>query len=141
MRTWPYRPFLTLVFLLTLVCTVINGYAGLSKDPVIAKNGQWSVRRSIDPMTDKVSYTALYKERFDVQVNETEFWFSLHGKGGIQIFSYRVDEDKAETRLPNTSEKQVGVAHLSGKDFARVLRGKRLRLSVLTHMCPLKRLP
>jgi hypothetical protein len=57
---------------------------------------------------------------------------SLQRRGGVEAFSFRVDDGAPKSRRAGGFDKEAGVVHLEGRDFQRVLSGKRLRLQVTT---------
>lgn len=121
-----------LVLALALVIP-LSAYAGnLRTAPIVAKSGNWTVKQIADAMTDKKSCVALYKSRLDIQVSEDDFYFSLKGKGGVSMITYRVDDERPESRLATDVEKRVDAADISGGDFRHLLGAKRLRIQILT---------
>ncbi len=128
-----FRILLISILASSLVLASSPAKADLNKAPIIAKSGNWSVRRGTDLMTDKKSCVALYQQRFDIQVNEGDFWFDVRGKGGVQGFTYRIDDEaSSKMQIPTEIEKNIGAAHIEGSEFAHLLSAKRLRMQVLT---------
>lgn len=125
---------LLVVTMLYLTLPSLNAFAGDLKDaPVISKSGSWSVRQSTDLMSDKKTCVAFYKDSFYIQVTENNFSVSLYGRGGVQGYTYRVD-DAAPTkmRVATDIEKKVSAAYLAGSEFRQLLSSRRFRIQVLT---------
>jgi len=103
------------------------------RDPVVAKVGKWSVRVTVDSMTDSKSCTGLYNDKFDVQLNDGHLYVSLRGRGGVSGIVLRFDEEPAKPlRLPTEMEKRIDIVDIEGEDFQKILESKRLRVRVLT---------
>jgi hypothetical protein len=125
---------LLVVTMLCLALPSINAFAGNLKDaPVIFKEGNCSVRRTTDLMSDKAVCVGLYKDGFYTQVTEDMFTISLRGRGGIRGYTYRID-DAAPTKMKpaNDTEKKASAMYLEGDEFRHLLSSKRFRLQVVT---------
>lgn len=107
-------------------------WSGVLSGTVIAKSGDWSVRRSTDAMTDKPECVALHKDRSDLQVTTSEMYISEGGKGGVDAIIVRFDDQPAEgMRLATDSEKQISAIGITGQEFQELLAAKRLRYRIL----------
>ena len=110
----------------------------LSNAQTISKTGDWRVTRVIDNMTDKASCTGLYKNNFDIQLSENKLYIDMRGKGSVDGFTFRIDDDQPITQLPTKIEQNIGVVRIGGETnddkiaFSRLLKGNRLRVRVLT---------
>lgn len=129
-----------LVVTMLLALPPLDTFAGNLKDaPVIFKSGNWSVRQSTDLMNDKKTCVALYKDGFYIQVTEANFSVSetypvsLYGRGGIQGYTYRVDDaPPTKMKVATDIEKKVSAAYLTGSEFRQLLSSRRFRIQVLT---------
>jgi len=122
--------------LICAVLVVVSGTSALSANlaqaPVIAKYGKWSVRRALDPMTDKASCVALYGDKFNIQVTDDVCFISESGKGGVQSITLRFDDrPPQQMQLANDVEKDVGAIGIRDNDFQELLTANRLRYQVL----------
>ena len=107
--------------------------AGLATDPVIFSAGEWSVRKSKDPITDKTSCTALYGKRLDIQLGSDRLYFSLRGRGDMQGYVVRIDDDPAiHMQLATPIERKISAFGITGPTFKQVLSAKRLRTQAIT---------
>jgi hypothetical protein len=121
--------------LISVMLPFVTATAALSGDlgqaPVVAKYGKWSVRRTLDPMTDKASCTGLYENRFDIQLSEDVCFIGERGKGGVQAITLRFDDQPARPmQLANDTEKDVGAIGVRGDDFQELLTANRLRYQI-----------
>lgn len=123
------------LLVVTVLClNLSNALAGNLKDaPVIFKEGDCSVRRTTDMMSDKKVCVGLYKDGFYTQVTGDIFSVSLRGRGGVRGYTYRID-DAAPTKMKpaNDTEKKASAMYLEGDDFRQLLSSKRFRLQVVT---------
>jgi len=95
------------------------------------KAGNWTVLRSTDTMTDKVTCTGVYRTNRGIQLSNDGLYVNI--KGGIKTVTLRFGENAARPlRLPQKMERDVGAVILEGSDFADALQSNRLRLQVLT---------
>jgi hypothetical protein len=121
----------TLVVLAVLGCSLASMAGDLSDARVTFRSGKWSVRRSKDTMTDKVSCTGIYNNDFGVQLSESDLFIRI--RGGVQSVTLRFDDEPAQKlRLASEMEKKLDVADINGADFERLLSSKRLRMQALT---------
>ncbi len=120
------------VALSSLVGFAVDAYAGdLANSPVILRNGDWSVHRTHDPMTDAKVCTGVYKDNYDIQLSATALLISI--PDGLKSVRLRFDnEDAEELRLPRNSERAISAININGADYQRLLRSKRLRFEALT---------
>ena len=119
------KPLLSYVTLLLGVFTlgVPAADAGpLGSAPVIFTKGDWSVRKTTDPMTDKASCTGLYQSRFAIQLEDDGLYVSLRGRGGVASYRVRFNDDPvSETRIPSMIEKKTSALTLKGNDLDRLV--------------------
>jgi hypothetical protein len=125
-----------IALLIVMACALwpaVASTAGLSDATVIFEAGDWSVRKSKDTMTDKVSCTGLYRQRFDIQVNIGALYVAVRGRGGVRGYQYRLDEAPA-TRLRSATrdEQRLGAWSITGSAFRELLSAKRLRTQTIT---------
>jgi hypothetical protein len=102
------------------------------KDAVTTlKVGNWSVLRSVDTMTDKLSCTGVYKSNYGVQLTPDSLYVKI--SGGIQSITMRFGDFPPQSmRLPQKLEKDVGTVIIEGREFSQAVETNRLRLQVLT---------
>ena len=124
---------------LTIIASVAIGLATclptfpqkLMSEPIVFTSGNWTVRRGVDSMTDKVSCTGLHKSGPRVQLSDTGFYVSV--QGGVRGIIVRYDDNPPEQmRLATDMEQEIRAVMFNGSDFERVLRSKRVRLEVMT---------
>jgi len=118
----------------TLIIFYSNSNADLSDAEVIKTSGNWSVRQSKDFLTDETICTALYKDRFDIQVNEGVFYINMKGKGGVSLVKYRIDDNDAKTygNYDSTMRSSGVIKFKHDVIFKSILSAKRLRVQVYT---------
>jgi len=106
----------------------------VSADPtVISSVGNWFIHRSVDKMTDIPTCTGIYKDDWNLQLNDDAFYISLRGRGGVESITLRFDNDPARPmRLPSEMEKSISMVELKGDDFSSFINSTRLRAQVLT---------
>lgn len=103
------------------------------------KDGVWELSRRKDTMTDKLSCTIFAVGKPYVQISARDLYISYSGRGGVNGFQYRIDDQPATgMQLPTDIEKQIGAVHLSGAAFQQILRARRLRVSTLTLVAGIK---
>jgi hypothetical protein len=124
---------LSLLALLACLAPSLAAAQGLGASPAIFTSGDWTVRKSKDAMTDKVSCTGLYLKRFDVQLDADSLYISLRGRGGVQGYTLRLDDRPAgRIQLASHTEKQVSALGITGTVFKDLLGAQRLRASIIT---------
>jgi hypothetical protein len=97
----------------------------------VFKSGNWTVHRSKDPMTDKISCTGVYKGKSSVQLVADELFIRI--PGGVRGIVLRFGEEAAmPMRLASEMEKVLNVIEISGKEFEALRSAKRLRFQALT---------
>ena len=117
----------------TLICTTVfpSAAQGLKDAKPTLKTGNWTVLRSVDTMTDKVSCTGIYKANIGVQLARDRLFVKI--AGGIQSVTLRFGEDPPQgLRLPQDMEKKVNSVIIEGNEFRQALETARLRVQVLT---------
>lgn len=103
----------------------------LSDAPTVFRAGNWSVLRAMDPMTDKVSCTGIYKDQYGIQLTSDTLYVSI--RGGISSIRLRFDDEPVQNlRLATEMEKKVDAISISGADFSKLMDSRRLRVEVLT---------
>lgn len=117
----------------TVFLSVLVEAQDLSELPVVARSGNWSVRRSADTMTDEVSCTGFYKDRFDIQLEKSVFYISMRGRGGVSLVTLRFDDGSPKpARLASETERKISTIILEGEEFEELLKSKRLRARIFT---------
>jgi hypothetical protein len=117
----------------TLIFTPVfpTGAQGLKDAKPTLKTGNWTVLRSVDTMTDKVSCTGIYKSNYGVQLAQDKLFVRI--SGGIQSVTLRFGENPPQNlRLAQDMEKKVNSVIIEGSEFRQVLETARLRVQVLT---------
>jgi hypothetical protein len=99
--------------------------------------GKWSVVGEADPMTDAKSCTAYYDPgpKHAIQMTKDSFAVSYGGRGGIEGYRIRFDDDPAsELSIPNDIERRVGAFLIRSTDqrFSRLMTAKRVRIQGVT---------
>jgi hypothetical protein len=136
MKKLSYKKFMSNTPVLLLASCLILGHQissaqSLKDAPTTLRVGNWAVLRTIDPMTDKVDCTGIYKSNFGVQLNSRALYIKI--SGGIESITLRFGENPPEqTRFPQKIEKDVSTVIVDGIDFSRALETSRIRLQVLT---------
>lgn len=99
----------------------------------IAKAGRWVVYADVDPMSDKAQCTALFDDRADVQMTPNMFAISLRGRGGVEGYRLRLDDDPpSDIILPSEGEKAIGAMVIEGDALVDLMQAQRVRVQVLT---------
>ena len=69
--------------LFIIVCCVLlvssSSLANADFGEPIASSGNWTVRRTLHAITDEQSCVAIYKDRFEIQLDENDLFVSLSG--------------------------------------------------------------
>ena len=95
--------------------------------------GGWQLQRSKNAMTDKTDCILVPVGKPHVQITVGDLYISYRGRGGVQGFRYRLDDEPvSQMQLPTEIDKQIGAVHISGDTFNRILQASRLRVEVLT---------
>ena len=104
---------------------------GFKSDKVSLVSGNWTVYRNINPMTDKVSCTGLYKNNPSIQLSQDNLYVKI--QGGLESVTLRFGESPAQPlRLAQKIEKSLGAVDINGTEFSQALQNDRLRVQVLT---------
>lgn len=117
---------------LALFLVVTSGCqaAGLTGLPTVFKNGNWTVLRGVDQMTDKVICTGIYKGDHNIQLGADSLY--LRVDGGVRSVTLRFDDNPARPmRLPTELENRLAVVELKGDEFDALKSSKRLRVDAL----------
>lgn len=102
-------------------------------EPGTTTDSGWQLRKSRDAMSDKVTCVIMPIAKPYIQFNIGDFYLSYAGRGGVEGFQYRIDDNPASgMQIPSPIEKQISAVHLSGRVFEQILKAKRLRVSTLT---------
>lgn len=106
-------------------------------DPNTLHVGKWTIEAKADPMTDAKQCTAYYDPgpKYAVQMTKDSFAISYRGRGGIDGYQMRFDNDPAlELSLPSEVEKEIGAFVIKDTDerFTRLLNAKRVRVQANT---------
>lgn len=102
-------------------------------DPNTLHVGNWTIESNADPMTDAKKCTAYYDigPKYAVQMTKDSFAISYGGRGGIEGYNMRFDDDPAlGLLLPSGIEKEIGALVIKDSDdrFSRLLSAKRVRV-------------
>jgi hypothetical protein len=121
------------VFAAGLICITVfpSAAQGLKDAKPTLKAGNWTVLRSIDTMTDKISCTGIYKANYGIQLSRDKLFIKF--AGGIQSVTLRFGEDPPQSlRLPQDMEKKLNSVIIEGNEFRQATETARLRIQVLT---------
>ena len=100
---------------------------------VIAKEGIWELRQGKDAFSDKSSCVMTVATKPYIQIDSGAFSVSYRGRGGVQGYQVRLDEEpEGKMQLPNAIEKQGGFLIWQGDAFETVMKAKRVRIQVVT---------
>ncbi len=104
---------------------------GLKGAKVASVAGNWTVYRSLGPISDKITCTGLLKGDVKAQLVANSLYVPV--SGGIQSVTLRFGENAANAmRLPQKMEKDVRALIIEGADFQSAVESMRLRGQVLT---------
>ncbi len=127
MKTFSAAIATLLMFGTTLPCSA----QGLKDAKTTLKTGNWTVLRSTDTMTDRVSCTGIYKSNSGIQLVQDRMFVGI--AGGIRSVTLRFGENPPQSlRLPQDIEKKVNSVIVEGAEFRQALDTTRLRVQVLT---------
>jgi SPOR domain len=102
-------------------------------DPTTTTDGGWQLRRVKDTMTDKKECILSPVGKPHIQITVGDLYISYRGRGGVQGFSYRLDDGPvSKMQLATDIERQIGAVHISGDAFNHILRASRLRVETFT---------
>ena len=122
--------FAVALLMFAAVCTN-TAAQGIKAGELTLKNGNWTVYRSINKMTDAVVCTGIYKDDTKVQLSDSVLFLKV--TGGVDGITLRFgDKEARRSRLASTVEKKLSAVEMDGADFAEFLSTNRLRGSVLT---------
>jgi hypothetical protein len=98
--------------------------------------GNWTVMRSVDSMTDKVSCAARYKGKRDFELTTSTLYIDIRDHGRPQSVKLRFDSKPAgDTRLLLTQdERNLAMVILYRDEFEELLTAKRLRFLIYTRL-------
>jgi hypothetical protein len=98
---------------------------------ITLKTGNWSVHRSIDPMTDAVECTGFLQGSPGVQLTRVYLFVKI--PGGIKTITLRFDDQPAySTRLSSEREKSLNAIVINSIDLEQARKSSRLRVQSLT---------
>lgn len=104
-------------------------YADLGEE--VKTYGNWTVRRSVDAMTDQVSCLATSTDNAGVQLYDTVLYIGARGPQG---FKYRLDDAApSELQLVRDNLRRVGAIAFEDALFNQVLQADRLRIQIVTY--------
>ena len=121
----------TITALLACLLAVSSQAATLNNAPVAMTSGNWKVYRAVDPMTDAIKCTGVYKGNYGIQLSKEALFIQV--RGGIETVAIRFGDNPPQaTRLPTAMEKKIGLVILKNSDYDQVVGGERLRVQVYT---------
>lgn len=125
------------VFLLCsgFAAVIMAAPAAAQERLVGAPIGAWRVMGEPDPMTDKNQCVAYFGAGSAVQLTLKSFGISYRGRGGLQGYTIRFDNDPPfATALPTRIEKEIGALIIDAGDprYQRLTSAKRVRVQALT---------
>jgi hypothetical protein len=119
------------VFLLSLCTSPAIATEGFGK--MVGKNGRWTIYAMSDPMDDKLSCTALFDDRREIQLNRDAFAISLKRRGGLSAYEIRFDDMPAsELTLASRKEKDIEAILMDEARFAPFRVSQRVRFRIYT---------
>ena len=99
----------------------------------IATSGNWTVRRTLHAITDEPSCVAIYKDRFEIQLDENDLFVRLRGRGGVSSVVLQFDDEPARALRPaSETEKMIRAVNLCGSEFEELMSSKRVRMQIQT---------
>jgi hypothetical protein len=99
----------------------------------VARDGEWEIRQSKDSFSDKTSCVLMPSKRPHIQITNNSLYISYRGRGGIQTYKVRVDDDPpSKTELPSSIEKGIQALGFEAAAFEEILKSKRFRVEVFT---------
>lgn len=100
---------------------------------IVARDGEWEMRQSKDSFSDKISCVLIPTKRPHIQITNKSLSISYRGRGGIQGYEVRVDDDPpSKMELPSSIEKQAQILYFEAAVFEQILTSKRLRVQAFT---------
>ncbi len=116
-----------------LLSAPVANAADVSGDKVLLKAGSWTVRRTPDLMSGKKACTALYQDKYLIQLTETGLFVSQAPNGGLKSYTISYDDGAAGAEHAATPyERDIQSAALKGEALTKALSAKRLRLHITT---------
>jgi hypothetical protein len=116
-----------------LMLTIYPAFADLRDAEVVAKIQSWTVLRTRDSMTDKVSCVAVYKDEYRIQLSAQALYIGRQGRGGVKGYQTRLGSAApGPYKLPTRIEEQMSTIILENVD--EILSSKRLRISGLSYL-------
>jgi hypothetical protein len=109
----------------------IPATTNLGKAEVLGAHGHWKILRSKNPMSDKISCTAMYKDGGRIQLSLETLYIGFRGHGGVESYQIRIDErPAAQFKLADHMEKALSSIMLPVTQ--ELLSASRVRVSGLT---------
>ena len=121
--------------LAAVFATFLVSPANAQKAPVGLPIGKWVIYGEVDAMTDKKECIAYYGDKRFIQATNNSFAVVYAGRGGLQGYYLRFDNDEALSMvLPSDTEKKIGAFIIERSDtrFAQLMTATRLRIRALT---------
>jgi hypothetical protein len=117
---------------LAALCLVSTVPARADLGAVIARYGNWEVRRAGDLMTGKTYCGATYKARPDIQLYRDALYIKASSWRNPRAYRYRIDDQPVSPMVtaPAVVWRTRTVA-FQGAEFNRLLQAHRLRLQVM----------
>jgi hypothetical protein len=114
--------------------------ADTSKRPnVTAVDGGWELRVIKDGFSDKVSCVISPATRPWVQISVGHLYISYQGRGGVEGYTIRTDDNPAgQMQLPTPIDKSIGAVHFKEAAFYDIMAANRLRVQTFTVLHDLK---
>jgi hypothetical protein len=111
-----------------------------SKRPnVTAVDGGWELRVIKDGFSDKVNCVISPATRPWVQISVGHLYISYQGRGGVEGYTVRTDDNPAGLmQLPTPIDKSVGTVHFKDAAFYDIMAANRLRVQTFTVLRELK---
>lgn len=100
--------------------------------PAVAVAG-WTLQKKASNFSGEVDCYLSPRGKPHVQISKDVMYVSYRGRGGVQGFRFRLDDEPiSDMRLPTPIDQQIGAVRVDGVDFNGILNAQRLRLQVLT---------
>ena len=116
--------------LAAVFASILVSPANAQSAPVGPPIGKWLIYGEVDAMTDKKECLAYYGDKKYIQVTKGSFAVGYRGRGGLQGYTLRFDDEPAlSMKLPTDLEKQVGAFFI---ESSKLMTFSRLRIQALT---------
>lgn len=95
--------------------------------------GSWYIHSKSDAMTDELSCVAYFKDEPQIQLTPDSLAVTYRGRGGIEGYRLRFDDQEASgLLLPSSVERRIGAIILRDNVFERIRSSRRLRIQGVT---------